>query len=168
MSLEPSFTQPAATVSHDIAGLDELDHGALRALAQSLIERIAKDSKQISQQGSELQLRQAKIDALTVEIRLLRHLRFSAKTEAMDAVQVKLFEEANAEDLAAAQQQLAQLGIKTAPAAPKKRPVSCASVLARARTSASSNRRLWADICSELAPNMRWRASVACSSMRMT
>jgi hypothetical protein len=42
--LEPSFTQPAATVSHDIAGLDELDHGALRALAQSLIERIAKDS----------------------------------------------------------------------------------------------------------------------------
>ena len=122
MSLEPSFTQPAATVSHDIAGLDELDHGALRALAQSLIERIAKDSKQISQQGSELQLRQAKIDALTVEIRLLRHLRFSAKTEAMDAVQVKLFEEANAEDLAAAQQQLAQLGIKTAPAAPKKRP----------------------------------------------
>ncbi len=40
----------------------------------------------------------------------------------MDAVQVKLFEEANAEDLADAQQRLAQLGIKPAPAAPKARP----------------------------------------------
>ncbi|OYT91294.1 MAG: IS66 family transposase [Burkholderiales bacterium PBB3] len=103
--------------------LDALNRNELRALAQSLIERLAKDSKQIDQQGSELQLRQAKIDALTVEIRLLRHLRFGAKTEAMDAVQAKLFEEANAEDLGAAEHQLAQLGIKTPPVAPKGRPV---------------------------------------------
>ena len=45
---------------------------------------------------------------------------------------------------------------------------SCASVLDCARASASSNRRLWADNCSELAPNMRWRASTTCSRMRMT
>jgi transposase len=122
MPLEPTSTPFAATVLSDIGTLDALNQNELRALAQNLIERVANDSRQISQQGSELQLRQAKIDALTVEIRLLRHLRFGAKTEGMDAAQSKLFEEANAEDLAAAQQQLAQLGIKTAPGAPKDRP----------------------------------------------
>ena len=99
-----------------------MDPSTLRTLAQSLMERIAKDSRQINQQGGELQMRQAKIDALTVEIRLLRHLRFSAKTEGMDAVQAKLFEEANAEDLGAAEQQLAQLGIPTTATIPKARP----------------------------------------------
>ena len=108
---------------HDIAALGALDQSALRTLAQSLMERIAQDSRQIGQRDAELQLRQARIDALTIEIRLLRHLRFAAKTEAMDAVQAKLFEEANAEDLAAAQQRLSQLGVKTAGAAPKSCPV---------------------------------------------
>lgn len=122
MSLESSSTPFAATVLPDVGSLEGMDPSTLRTLAQSLIERIAKDSKQINQQGDELQLRQAKIDALTIEIRLLRHLRFAAKTEAMDAVQVKLFEEANAEDLGAAEQQLAQLGIQAKPAAPKDRP----------------------------------------------
>ena len=69
-----------------------------------------------------MQLRQTKIDALTQEIRILRHLRFAAKTEAMDAVQAKLFEEANAEDLASAEQRLEKLGVKTAPTTPKSRP----------------------------------------------
>lgn len=126
MSLESSSTPFAATVSPDIGALDALNKDELRALTQSLMERIVQDAKHSthyqSQLQSELQLRQAKIDALTVEIRLLRHLRFGAKTEAMDAVQVKLFEEANAEDLGAAEQQLAQLGIKTTPGAPKDRP----------------------------------------------
>lgn len=126
MSLEPTSTPIAAPVSHDVGALDGMDPSTLRTLAQSLMEHIAQDAKHSthreSQLQSELQLRQAKIDALTVEIRLLRHLRFGAKTEAMDAVQVKLFEEANAEDLGAAVQQLAQLGIKTTPAAPKERP----------------------------------------------
>ncbi len=126
MPLEPSSTPFAATVSHDVSALDGMDPSTLRTLAKSLMERIAQDAKHSthheSQLQSELQLRQARIDALTVEIRLLRHLRFGAKTEAMDAVQAKLFEEANAEDLGAAMQQLAQLGIKTTPATPKARP----------------------------------------------
>lgn len=126
MSLEPSSTPPAATDLQDIGALDGMDPSALRALAQSLMQRIAQDAKHSthreSKLQSELQLRQAKIDALTIEIRLLRHLRFAAKTESMDVVQVKLFEEANAEDLGAAEQQLAQLGIKTLPGAPKGRP----------------------------------------------
>jgi|GEM_PF-135292 len=94
----------------------------LQALAQSLIERISADAKHIQRQSAELQLRQTTIDALTHEIRLLRHLRFAAKTEVMDAVQVKLFEEANAEDLAAAQQRLAQLQIKPQEPTAKKHP----------------------------------------------
>lgn len=126
MSLAPSSTVLAATASHDIGALDDLDQSELRTLAQSLIERIAQDAKHgVSRESklqAELQLRQARIDALTVEIRLLRHLRFAAKTETMGAVQVKLFEEANAEDLASAEQRLSQLGVKTAPAAPKRRP----------------------------------------------
>lgn len=101
---------------------EALSPAQLQALAQNLIERINLDAKRIQSQNQELTLRQTKIDALTHEIRLLRHLRFCAKTEVMDAVQVKLFEEANAEDLADAQQRLAQLGIKPAPVAPKARP----------------------------------------------
>lgn len=126
MSLEPTSTPITTATLHGIGAFDGLDPSTLRTLAQSLMERIAQDAKHSTQRESqlqsELQLRQAKIDALTVEIRLLRHLRFGAKTEAMDAVQVKLFEEANAEDLGAAEQQLAQLGIQTAPALPKGRP----------------------------------------------
>lgn len=126
MSLESSSTPNSTACLHDIGCFGDLNKTALRALTQSLMERIAKDAKHSthreSQLQSELQLRQAKIDALTVEIRLLRHLRFGAKTEAMDTTQIKLFEEANAEDLGAAVQQLAQLGIKTAPAQPLGRP----------------------------------------------
>ena len=106
MSLEPTSTPNSTASLHDVGALGALNKSELRALTQSLMERIAQDAKHSThrelQLQSELQLRQTKIDALTVEIRLLRHLRFGAKTEAMDAVQVKLFEEANAEDLGAA------------------------------------------------------------------
>jgi transposase len=122
MPFESTSTPFASTALSDIGALEVLNQNELRALAQDLIERVANNSRQINQQGTELKLRQAKIDALTHEIRLLRHMRFSAKTEGMDAVQVKLFEEANAEDLAAAQQRLSQLDLKTEPAAPKSRP----------------------------------------------
>lgn len=126
MSLKSSPATFAATALPDVGTLEDLDQSQLRTLAQSLIERIALDSKHSTHRESKLQsellLRQAKIEALTVEIRLLRHLRFAAKTETMDAVQVKLFEEANAEDVGAAQHQLAQLGIQSAPAANKRRP----------------------------------------------
>ncbi|MCX8517590.1 MAG: hypothetical protein ORN29_05940 [Rhodoferax sp.] len=39
----------------------------------------------------------------------MRHRQFAAKTEVMDAAQCKLFEEALAEDLSAAEQKLADL-----------------------------------------------------------
>ena len=126
--VEPESISALKTESNaQIDGLGDihpetLTPAQLQALAQSLIERIAVDAKRIQDQHTELKLRQTQIDALTHEIRLLRHLRFAAKTEAMDALQVKLFEEANAEDLAAAEQRLAQLAIKPAVTAPKSRP----------------------------------------------
>ena len=127
MSLAPEFTVNSLSKELDEQALVALSQAQLCELAHSLIERIASDAKQSSiresKLQSELQLRQAKIDALTHEIRLLRHLRFAAKTEAMDAVQAKLFEEANAEDLASAQQRLSELGVKAAPSTtPKSRP----------------------------------------------
>ena len=126
--VKPESISALKTESNEqIGGLGDihpetLTPAQLQALAQSLIERIAVDAKRIQDQHTELKLRQTQIDALTHEIRLLRHLRFAAKTEAMDALQVKLFEEANAEDLAAAEQRLAQLAIKPAATAPKSRP----------------------------------------------
>ena len=119
----------SALTQEALGELTQLDEAALRALAQSLIERIADDAKHstelIAKRDVELTLRQAKIDALTHEIRLLRHFRFAAKTEAMDAAQVQLFAQANEEDIAAAQQRLAQLCPPTrlapsAKAAPKR------------------------------------------------
>ena len=109
--------QVAAPTPQALGGLNE---EALRALAHSLLERIATEAKHstqlIDQQRAELLLRQTRIDALTHEIRVLRHLRFAAKTEAMNAPQAQLFKEANEEDIAAAQQRLEQLCPPTRPA----------------------------------------------------
>lgn len=121
MSLTPDFTVNAVA-QLDKRVIETLNETQLRELTQSLLQRVNDDSRRIETQSEQLRLNQVKIDALTHEIRLLRHLRFAAKTEAMDGVQGKLFEEANAEDLASAQQRLAQLGVKTSPTAPKDKP----------------------------------------------
>lgn len=112
----PAPSQYAQPNTPEIGTLGEAE---VRALAQSLLQRMASEAQKFE---TELKLRQAKIDALTHEIRLLRHLRFGAKSEAMDAVQVKLFEEAGAEDLAAAQHKLAQLGVPSPPSTQRERP----------------------------------------------
>jgi transposase len=122
MSLAPEFTVNSPPKELREQAIETLSQAQLCELTKSLLEHINADSKRIQSQDTELQLRQTKIDALTQEIRLLRHLRFAAKTEAMDAVQAKLFEEANAEDLASAEQRLEKLGVKTAPTTPKSRP----------------------------------------------
>ena len=125
----PHSTPTAPVAAPTPQALGGLNEEALRALAQSLLERIATEAKHsthlLAQRDAELLLRQARIDALTHEIRVLRHLRFAAKTEAMDAPQAKLFAEANEEDIAAAQQRLEQLCPPTRPvpsnkAAPKR------------------------------------------------
>ena len=52
---------------------------------------------------------------------LQRHLLFGAKTEGMESVQVKLFDEANTEDLGAAEQALCALERTPAGQSPKQR-----------------------------------------------
>jgi transposase len=110
----------------DIA-LNDAPHDAhAHSLVQELIQRLSSQAAQSAarerQLNAELLLRQTKIDALILEIRLLRHHRFGSKTEAMDRVQAQLFEEAHAEDLASAEQQLSQLAVGVPSAAPKAAP----------------------------------------------
>jgi transposase len=110
---------------------DKLSDTEVRAFAQSLLARVnaqsaqlGQQSAQLTQQTRELAFRQTKIDALTHEIRVLRHFRFGAKTEGLDSAQSKLFEEAHAEDLSAAEHQLAALALPTSrprtPSVPKR------------------------------------------------
>ena len=118
MSSTPDLTlvlPPDLTPQMDANPVQAIDESQLRSLTQGLLS-------QIQQQATELTLRQTQIDALTHEIRLLRHLRFCAKNEAMNGVQVQLFEEANAEDLAAAEEKLSHLTTPVATTPAKKQP----------------------------------------------
>ena len=93
----------------DAQSLDHLDETQLRTLAQSLLQKIAQDSNQIQSPALKLKHNHAYIDALVHEIRLLRHLRFARKSESMDDRQLRLFDEAINEDIAAAEAKLAEL-----------------------------------------------------------
>ena len=91
------LSQPALNIAQNASALATMDDAAVRELAKVLLsqaadhaKRIAEDAKRIAIDTQELQLRQSKIDALTHEIRMLRRMRFGAKTEAMDAAQVKI------------------------------------------------------------------------------
>jgi hypothetical protein len=85
------FTSNGA-VNLDAKSLDQLDETQLRMLAQNLLQKVAQDSIQIQQH-------QAQINALNHEIRLLRHLRYGPKSEAINPAQLSLFEEAIEEDI---------------------------------------------------------------------
>jgi len=112
----------ASTAEVTAQEVQNLQESELRTLALTLLERIGQNSKKIQTQDTELKQRQAQIDALTHEIRLLRHLRFTAKNESLFANQRQLFDEANTEDIAAAEQKLSQLSTPAAAATPKKQP----------------------------------------------
>ena len=101
--------------------LDALSEAQIRSLAHSLIAQISRDSQLIEQRDIEIRHKQATIEALTQEILLLRRRQFAAKTEVMDEAQRKLFEEALAEDLNAAEQKLANLKKAPANRAPKRK-----------------------------------------------
>jgi transposase len=93
----------------DVATLPELNAEQLRQLAQELIAQMASKDSLIAQQANELNWRQGKIDKLTHELALHKRWRFGAKTESLTAEQVKLFEETASADIAAIEQELAQL-----------------------------------------------------------
>ena len=92
-TLRPVMNAPQTI---DVAALTE---DQVRTLAQQLIE-------QVSEQAGELITRQLKIDKLTHEMAVLRHLKFAAQSERFKSGQLPLIAEAVDEDLAALAQEI--------------------------------------------------------------
>jgi len=81
--------------------LHRLDPEQLRQLAQSLMVEVAERSATIERNERELAFKQATIDKLTHEMAVLKRLKFAAQSEAFNAEQRSLIEEALDADLAA-------------------------------------------------------------------
>ncbi len=82
--------------------LEEFDARQLRELTRALLAGRDRDSREIS-------WRDAKIDKLTFEVAQLRRLKFDRSSEQMSAEQRALFDEAVDGDIAAIDEQLADL-----------------------------------------------------------
>ncbi len=81
--------------------LNSLDLDELRQVAQSLMTAAAERDAIIECKERELAFKQATIDKLTHEMAVLKRLKFAAKSEAFNAEQKSLIEEALDTDLAA-------------------------------------------------------------------
>ena len=81
--------------------LHSLDLDELRQVAQSLVTAAAEREAIIQRKERELAFKQATIDKLTHEMAVLKRLKFAAKSEAFNAEQKSLIEEALDADLAA-------------------------------------------------------------------
>uniref|UniRef100_UPI0037C50650 IS66 family transposase n=1 Tax=Pandoraea sputorum TaxID=93222 RepID=UPI0037C50650 len=87
--------------------LDSLNLDALRALAARLMA-------QVGEKDRELHYRQTRIDQLTHEVAMLKHMQFGKRSEKLDTEQMNLLEETMDADLGAIELELAQL--KSTPA----------------------------------------------------
>jgi len=114
-SVLPLISEPNGAPNFDGKSLDHLNETQLRMLAQNLLQKVAQHSIQLNQQ-------QVHIDALNHEIRLLRHLRYGPKSEAINPAQLQLFEEAIEEDIAAAEAKLAELTAGQSSSKPRNQP----------------------------------------------
>ena len=86
----------------DPAKLDALDVEQLRELTRVLLERRGRDAHEIA-------WRDARIDKLTFELAQLKRLKFDRTSERMSSEQRMLFEESVDADIAALDEQLAEL-----------------------------------------------------------
>ncbi|MEO7200126.1 MAG: IS66 family transposase [Dokdonella sp.] len=114
--------------------LRALSPEALATVAQQMLQHIGQQSKQIASQGQHIasqaqaiKFKDAKIEKITFELARLKAWKFGARTEAMNAQQRQMFEEALAEDQASLEAQLLALqgdpGQQPPPAdAPKRQP----------------------------------------------
>lgn len=93
----------------DAQALAGLDAQEVRALAANLIERVKQNADAFEAAQVSLRHSAAKIEALTQELRLLRHWKYAAKTEALHADQRALFEQDREEDIAALEQQIDEI-----------------------------------------------------------
>ena len=99
----------------------------VHALVASLMEQVQHQARQAQRDQTALRHSQAKIDALTHELRLLRHWRFAPKSEVLHADQRALFEQDREEDIAALEQRIedinqASLELSTQQSAQAPRP----------------------------------------------
>ncbi|MBV5296123.1 MAG: transposase, partial [Curvibacter lanceolatus] len=99
----------------DAQALASMGPDELRALTAQLLQRIEQDAQRADQASQAIALRDAKIDKLSFELAQLRRIRSGVKSEQLDAQQRPLFEEAVQADIAALEEELAEL--KAAPQA---------------------------------------------------
>ena len=92
--------------AHTLATMADAE---LRTLAQQLLVRIEQEAQRAEQASKAIALRDAKIDKLSFELAQLRRIRFGAKSEQLDTQQRPLFEEAVQADIAALEEELAEL-----------------------------------------------------------
>ena len=100
---------------------------ALVAAAEQMLQRIGAQSKQLAAQAQAIKFKDAKLEKITFELARLKAWRFGAKTEAMNAEQRQMFDEAMAEDQASLEAQLLALqgalpATEPTQAAPKRPP----------------------------------------------
>lgn len=99
----------------DAQALAAMAPDELRALTAQLLARIEQDAQRAEQASQAIALRDAKIDKLSFELAQLRRIRFGVKSEQLDAQQRPLFEEAVQADIAALEEELAELQARTPP-----------------------------------------------------
>ncbi|WP_205665279.1 transposase, partial [Caldimonas tepidiphila] len=87
---------------------DTLDPEQLRQEMRALLAEVARKDEIIEQQRREALLKQATIDKLTHEMAVLKRMKFAARSEAFNAEQRSLLEEALDEDLAALAREIEQ------------------------------------------------------------
>ena len=92
--------------AQDLRGLSS---DALVAAAEQMLQRIGAQSKQLDAQAQAIKFKDAKLEKITFELARLKAWRFGAKTEAMNAEQRQMFDEAMAEDQASLEAQLLAL-----------------------------------------------------------
>ena len=82
---------------------------ALVLAAEQMLQRIGAQSKQLDAQAQAIKFKDAKLEKITFELARLKAWRIGAKTEAMNAEQRQMFDEAMAEDQASLEAQLLAL-----------------------------------------------------------
>ena len=98
--------------------LAHLDADALRTLAAGLLNEVTSLRGDVQRKDRELIYRQTRIDQLTHEMAMLKRYQFGRRSEQLDSTQASLLEEMIDGDIAAIEEELAQLRTRDAAPAP--------------------------------------------------
>jgi len=93
----------------DTTHLDQLDAQQLRQAVLALLGTTASQASEIERKDRDIAFKQAFIDKLTHEMAVLKRLKFAAQSEAFNAEQTSLLEEAIDTDLAALAAEIEQV-----------------------------------------------------------